>query len=208
MANPVKPYTFVEDTDIIDDEVNANFDALFDWIRDQAIHADASKAFSAIPSGPSQNPTTNNQLTRKKYVDDEIAAATATVSVVKRWKVSGAGHDAITTSYFDIPTLEFTYTFTNGRLYEFRATGHLDWPSGSQGYLVAVREGSSTLALLGQSNNATGAGLVFDQSRRLHTLSGTRTLKLGIASVSGTVNLNGDLKPTELLLIDHGPAPA
>ena len=32
------------------------------------------KTFSSIPVGPSSNPTTSNQLTRKQYVDDQVAA--------------------------------------------------------------------------------------------------------------------------------------
>jgi hypothetical protein len=69
MPAPVKPYTFVDATDILADEVNADFDALFDWAETEAIRADAGVAFSAIPSGPATNPTSDNEFSRKAYVD-------------------------------------------------------------------------------------------------------------------------------------------
>lgn len=65
-----KPYDFTADEDAVADEVNANFDALFDWINGgEAMKADGSVAFTGIPSAPATDPTGDNQLTRKAYVD-------------------------------------------------------------------------------------------------------------------------------------------
>lgn len=64
-----KPYTF-SSGEILSDEVNANFDELYDALNNDYIDAAASIAFTNIPSGPSTDPTTDNHLVRKKYVDD------------------------------------------------------------------------------------------------------------------------------------------
>lgn len=80
MSVVAKTYTFVPGTDIESAEVNQNFDDVVNYINGEVIVRDASKAFTAIPSGPSANPSSDDQFSRKRYVDDQDAAISATVS--------------------------------------------------------------------------------------------------------------------------------
>ena len=70
MTVVAKTYTFVPGTPIESDETNQNFDDLVNYINGEVIVRDASKAFTAIPSGPGTDPTSPNQLARKQYVDN------------------------------------------------------------------------------------------------------------------------------------------
>lgn len=64
------PYpSFTPNTVIASDEVNANFQAIVDFLNTQAVNADGSIAFSGIPTLPAAAPTGPNQATRKDYVD-------------------------------------------------------------------------------------------------------------------------------------------
>jgi hypothetical protein len=72
-----KTYTFVPGDAIESDEVNQNFDDLVNYTNNEVVVRDASKAFTAIPSGPGTNPTSPNQFARKQYVDDREAVVTA-----------------------------------------------------------------------------------------------------------------------------------
>lgn len=78
-ANVSVSNTFTNGTAADAPEVNANFSSLVTWINTNAVHLDGSKAFTAVPSGPAANPTSDNQLARKKYVDDSIAAINLSV---------------------------------------------------------------------------------------------------------------------------------
>lgn len=75
MSAVSKSHTFVPGTDIESAEANQNFDDLVDYINGEVIVRDASMAFTAIPSGPATNPVSDNQFARKKYVDDQVTAA-------------------------------------------------------------------------------------------------------------------------------------
>lgn len=74
----VKPYTFVPGTDIIADEVNANFDGLVGALNNDYLPADGSVPFTNVPSGPATDPTSANHLVRKQYVDQRISGGAAT----------------------------------------------------------------------------------------------------------------------------------
>lgn len=63
------PNNFTAGTPSVADDVDANFAAVVNWINTNATHLDASKAFTAVPSGPATDPSSDNQLTRKAYVD-------------------------------------------------------------------------------------------------------------------------------------------
>lgn len=63
------PNNFTAGLPSVADDVDANFAAVVNWINTNAVHLDASKAFTGVPSGPATDPTTDNQLTRKAYVD-------------------------------------------------------------------------------------------------------------------------------------------
>lgn len=89
MSTLTKPFTFTGGTFAVASQVNSDFDTLFGWVNGgSAIWADASHAFTAIPSGPSSDPSSANQFTRKQYVDNRLignvngtTAPSATASV-------------------------------------------------------------------------------------------------------------------------------
>lgn len=72
MANLIIPNAFAANTLGSAAEVNANFQAVEDFVETEVIHRDASVAFTAVPSGPGTDPTTDNQLVRKAYVDSQV----------------------------------------------------------------------------------------------------------------------------------------
>ena len=69
MATASVTYTFISGTLAKSSEVNQNFTDLVTFLNTNAITADAAKAFTAVPSGPSTDPTSGNHLARKAYVD-------------------------------------------------------------------------------------------------------------------------------------------
>jgi hypothetical protein len=68
-ANVAVTYSFTNGLPSVAANVNTDFSDITTWINTNAVHLDASKAFTAVPSGPATDPTTANQLTRKAYVD-------------------------------------------------------------------------------------------------------------------------------------------
>lgn len=73
------PNTLANNTNADATKVQQNFDEIATYVNTNVVLKDASVAFTAVPSGPAANPTTDNQLARKKYVDDSIAAVNLSV---------------------------------------------------------------------------------------------------------------------------------
>lgn len=70
MSQLIKTYTFVPDTPIESAKANKNFDDIVNYINANVIVKDASLGFDSVPYGPDGvNPTSNNHLVRKAYVD-------------------------------------------------------------------------------------------------------------------------------------------
>lgn len=69
MPASTRSNTFTTGETILAAEVNEDLNDLFALINDEMIHADGTNAFTAVPAGPSLDPSTANQLTRKSYVD-------------------------------------------------------------------------------------------------------------------------------------------
>ena len=69
MAAISKAFNFVPSTTAESVKVNQNFNDLFAQINANLVHADGSIAFTGIPAGPAVDPTTDNQFTRKRFVD-------------------------------------------------------------------------------------------------------------------------------------------
>lgn len=72
MADVTVPNTLANGTTADAADVQANFDALVSWINTNAIRKDGTIAFTAVPTGPASDPSSDNQLARKKYVDDRV----------------------------------------------------------------------------------------------------------------------------------------
>jgi hypothetical protein len=71
------PNTFLDAASIEADEFNENFEAIADAIDGDLIHADGTVAFTDVPSGPATNPSSNNHLARKRYVDEKAGGTKA-----------------------------------------------------------------------------------------------------------------------------------
>lgn len=90
MSTASVPYAdFTPSTAIESDEIEADFQALVDFLNNDVIHADASHAFTGVPSGPATDPTSSNQLTRKAYVDATATAGDTAVKALVPWLKGG-----------------------------------------------------------------------------------------------------------------------
>lgn len=91
MATLTKPFTFTGGTYAVAAQVNSDMDTLYNWVNTNAMWTDASRAFTAIPSGPNADPSSANQLTRKSYVDGHLATKQVRVGFGSGTTVSGGG---------------------------------------------------------------------------------------------------------------------
>lgn len=69
MATAAVTYTFAANTLVQASQANTNFQDLVDFLNGSVIHKDASIAFTNVPTGPSEDPTSDDHLVRKAYVD-------------------------------------------------------------------------------------------------------------------------------------------
>lgn len=78
MATAAVTYTFANGTNADGTQVNSNFTSVVNFLNTETIQRDASIAFTAIPSLPATDPTTDNQAVRKAYVDNYTPAGVIT----------------------------------------------------------------------------------------------------------------------------------
>ena len=78
MATAAVTYTFANGTNADGTQVNSNFTSVVNFLNTETIQRDASIAFTAIPSLPATDPTTDNQVVRKAYVDNYTPAGVIT----------------------------------------------------------------------------------------------------------------------------------
>lgn len=79
MATVSVPYSFTNGNNADATQVNADFAALVNFINTEVVQRDASVAFTALPTLPS-NPTLTNQAARKGYVDSFFPVVTANIT--------------------------------------------------------------------------------------------------------------------------------
>lgn len=79
MATVSVPYSFTNGNNADATQVNADFAALVNFINTEVVQRDASVAFTALPTLPS-NPTLANQAARKAYVDSYFPVVTANIT--------------------------------------------------------------------------------------------------------------------------------
>lgn len=94
MSTLSKPYVFTAGTPAVAAQENSNLDTLYGWVNTDAIWSDASRAFSAVPSGPATDPTAPNHLTRKSYVDSKVSTSLAAITGLGLVS-NGSGNNAI-----------------------------------------------------------------------------------------------------------------
>lgn len=69
MSTLTKPFTFTGGQFAVAAQVNSDLDTLYGWVNGgNAIWADGSRAFTAIPTGPAADPSSLNQFARARYV--------------------------------------------------------------------------------------------------------------------------------------------
>ena len=78
MATAAVTYTFANGTNADGTQVNSNFTSVVNFLNTETIQRDASIAFTAIPTLPASDPTTDNQVVRKAYVDNYTPAGVIT----------------------------------------------------------------------------------------------------------------------------------
>lgn len=67
--------TFTAGTSAVASQVNTNFSEVVSYINTNSVLSDATVAFTQVPSGPSTDPSSNNHLTRKLWVDRQVGSA-------------------------------------------------------------------------------------------------------------------------------------
>ncbi len=60
-------------TNSVADDVDTDFTEIVTWLNTNAVHLDGSKAFTAVPSGPATDATSDNQFPCKSQVDTAFA---------------------------------------------------------------------------------------------------------------------------------------
>jgi len=78
MATAAVTYTFANGTNADGTQVNSNFTSVVNFLNTEVVQRDASIAFTAIPSLPATDPTTDNHVVRKAYVDNLMPAGMIT----------------------------------------------------------------------------------------------------------------------------------
>lgn len=101
MANPIRPNTLADGQTIDALRFNEDFDTIYAWAVNEAMHRDGSTAFAVLPSGPGGGalPTQSAQVTNKLYVDQQDALRLATnVDTVSVNNKLGIGDGSPTTA--------------------------------------------------------------------------------------------------------------
>lgn len=68
------PNSLANGTNADASKVKQNFDEVASYVNTNAILKDASVSFTGVPVGPATDPTTDNMLARKAYVDSAVLA--------------------------------------------------------------------------------------------------------------------------------------
>lgn len=79
MGTLTQTFSFTPGTPAVASQVNTDLQTLFNWVNTNGIWADASTAFTGVPTGPSLDPTSANQFTRKSFVDNKLLSGTTPV---------------------------------------------------------------------------------------------------------------------------------
>lgn len=83
MATASVTYTFSPNTLVKSSEANTNFSDVVSFLNGSVVHKDGTIAFTGVPSGPASDPVSDNQYSRKAYVDKRtgIAVCTRTATI-------------------------------------------------------------------------------------------------------------------------------
>lgn len=120
MSTLTKPYSFAAGTNAVASQVNADFDALFNWVNGGgAMWADASVAFTGIPILPASDPTSDNQAVRRRTVANMVQPTAGFVGGTPPagtlFKIQGAS-TVSTIDSFGNQSITFPTPFSSGVL--------------------------------------------------------------------------------------------
>lgn len=91
MAVATTSYVFANGVTSDATQVDQNFTDLVNFLNSSVVHRDGSTSFTGVPSGPASDPVTDNQLPRKKYIDDRLPQGTSAWSTwTPTWATTGA----------------------------------------------------------------------------------------------------------------------
>jgi hypothetical protein len=107
------PYSFTNGVASDALEVNENFEDVAAYVNTSLIHKDASVAFTAVPSGPASDPSSDNHLARKAYVDRHRLLGIAELTSTTGSLSSGNA----------IPGLSLSVAVVSGRRYRISYKG-------------------------------------------------------------------------------------
>lgn len=203
-----KPYTFSPGP-AVSAEVNANFDELYDALNNDYIDKTAALAFTNIPSGPATNPTTDNQFTRKAYVDS--GPAQGVLGYVSRTTDAGPDPFADAAPGTSIAGLSKAVTIPAGRLVRLKVVCRgMVGTVNEDVFALRIVEGTTVLAetLNYVPTTLNGVGVdnpevIIAPSAGAHTYFVTAKRLAG----SGNATFYGDATyPFQLVIEDVGPA--
>lgn len=167
VSNIFAPNTLAESS-----EINQNFDDVEAFVNTNMIQKDASVAFTAVPSGPAANPVSDNQFTRKAYVDVPFAystfsgtpASVGAATLLPGWGSVVARGVTATTNGFTILT---TRTYEIGAAAVFGTNA-----GGTRRDFTLTLNGTNILGMQGHSEDLGSSGYGCDVS------PGTRPIAL------------------------------
>lgn len=114
MATASVTYSWTTGDTVEAAEFNQNYTDLVNFINTNAIQKDGSLAFTAVPTGPATNPTADNHLARKKYVDDLRGVRGGSIAE----KAAGWTQVATSGVWYTIGSFTLTTDLTNNHYYE------------------------------------------------------------------------------------------
>jgi hypothetical protein len=209
MATASKTYTFTPATTVLASEANQNFDDVDDFLNNEVIHKDASVAFTGVPSGPATDPVSDNQFTRKAYVDTSPAQGILGKAV----RTTDAGPDPFTDANPGTAISGLTKTLTTVASRQVRLRiqfrGALGTVAGDV-FAVRIVEGTTVLqeALCYIATSAQGVGVpvvevIIEPTAAEHTyfVTAKRLFGTGSATFYGSATY-----PAQLVIEDVGPA--
>lgn len=167
VSNIFAPLTLIQAT-----QANQNFDDVEAFVNTNMIQKDASVPFTAVPSGPASNPVSDNQFSRKAYVDSSYFSMISTA-----FSTAGAGAYADVTAWTTTASKGITTTANNATvtipgIYHVDVRG--EYPTSASGLRRAVVfrvNGANVFGqaqFVGTSNYSSGIGLNPSASAYIH----------------------------------------
>lgn len=195
-----KPYTFAPGETIDSSQVNANFDAIIAFVNAGVSQTDGSSGFTGIPLLPSIDPTSDNQATRKAYVDRVGSGGTPHL-----WQVGvsngGAGpwQTFFDSGSFTTPNFDYTLEVMVLGIHGFSsASGQtaitIDSPAGV-GMNYAVTSGGQTWAVYDLTAGKWSALVMYGKKQLAAGASAEFALRYGVLT-STNYYMNGVARAT------------